>query len=169
MRICVLSPGRGRYTDDVILPRMTHAFVLRSSVAHAHIKRIDAAAAPRRLHRLPRRCSGRLGFSANTLSRSNSLADNVMARRYFMVGFLVFSHDIVVSHGVLCLACFDWTGWPDLTVTAAPCLVSALPLCRLRCPLLTRRCSSDGALLSPIRKPEYRSPNPLRCTTLTHV
>src|SRR5215471_16143856 len=42
-----LMTGRGRYTDDVILPRMTHAFVLRSPVAHAHIKRIDTAAARR--------------------------------------------------------------------------------------------------------------------------
>jgi len=42
-----LITGRGRYTDDVILPRMTHAFVLRSPVAHAHIKRIDTAAARR--------------------------------------------------------------------------------------------------------------------------
>src|SRR6266702_2770101 len=42
-----LITGRGCYTDDVILPRMTHAFVLRSSVAHAHIKRIDATAAQR--------------------------------------------------------------------------------------------------------------------------
>ena len=42
-----LITGRGRYTDDVILPRMTHAFVLRSPVAHADIKRIDAAAARR--------------------------------------------------------------------------------------------------------------------------
>jgi carbon-monoxide dehydrogenase large subunit len=37
-----LVTGRGRYTDDVILPRMTHAFVLRSPVAHAHIKRIQS-------------------------------------------------------------------------------------------------------------------------------
>ena len=42
-----LITGRGCYTDDVILPRMAHAFVLRSPVAHAHIKRIDAAAARR--------------------------------------------------------------------------------------------------------------------------
>ena len=42
-----LITGRGRYTDDIILPRMTHAFVLRSPVAHAYIKRIDAAAARR--------------------------------------------------------------------------------------------------------------------------
>jgi len=42
-----LITGRGCYTDDVILPRMTHAFVLRSPVAHAHIKRVDAAAAQR--------------------------------------------------------------------------------------------------------------------------
>ena len=38
-----LITGRGRYTDDIILPRMTHAFVLRSPLAHAHIKRIDVA------------------------------------------------------------------------------------------------------------------------------
>src|SRR5215470_19145819 len=42
-----LITGRGRYTDDVVLPRMTHAFVLRSPVAHAHINGIDAAAARR--------------------------------------------------------------------------------------------------------------------------
>ena len=28
-----LITGRGRYTDDMILPRMTHAFVLRSRAA----------------------------------------------------------------------------------------------------------------------------------------
>jgi CO/xanthine dehydrogenase Mo-binding subunit len=42
-----LITGRGRYTDDVIIPQMTHAFVLRSPVAHAHIKPIDTAAARR--------------------------------------------------------------------------------------------------------------------------
>jgi carbon-monoxide dehydrogenase large subunit len=42
-----LLTGKGRYTDDIALPRMTHAFVLRSPVAHAHIKRVDAAAARR--------------------------------------------------------------------------------------------------------------------------
>ena len=42
-----LITGRGRYTDDITLPRMTHAFVLRAPVAHAHIKRIDATAARR--------------------------------------------------------------------------------------------------------------------------
>src|ERR1700732_3848477 len=40
-----LVTGHGRYTDDIILPGMAHAFVLRSSVAHAHIKRLDAATA----------------------------------------------------------------------------------------------------------------------------
>ena len=40
-----LITGRGRYTDDISLPRMTHAVVLRSPVAHGHIRRIDAAAA----------------------------------------------------------------------------------------------------------------------------
>jgi carbon-monoxide dehydrogenase large subunit len=42
-----LITGRGRYTDDVTLPRMTHAVVLRSALAHGHIKRIDAAGARR--------------------------------------------------------------------------------------------------------------------------
>ena len=40
-----LITGRGRYTDDISLPRMAHAFVLRAPVAHALIKRIDASAA----------------------------------------------------------------------------------------------------------------------------
>jgi aerobic carbon-monoxide dehydrogenase large subunit len=42
-----LVTGQGRYTDDIVLPRMAHAFVLRSTLAHAHIKRIDTAAARR--------------------------------------------------------------------------------------------------------------------------
>jgi aerobic carbon-monoxide dehydrogenase large subunit len=42
-----LITGQGRYTDDVVLPRMSYAFVLRSPAAHAHIKRIDASAARR--------------------------------------------------------------------------------------------------------------------------
>ena len=42
-----LITGRGRYTDDVTLPNMAHAFVLRAPVAHAAIKRIDTAAARR--------------------------------------------------------------------------------------------------------------------------
>ena len=42
-----LITGRGSYTDDITLPRMTHAFVLRAPVAHARIKRIDATAARR--------------------------------------------------------------------------------------------------------------------------
>ena len=42
-----LITGQGRYTDDIVLPRMAHAFVLRSPLAHARIKRIDAAAARR--------------------------------------------------------------------------------------------------------------------------
>ena len=44
-----LITGKGRYTDDITLPRMTHAFVLRSPIAHAHIKRLDATAARRML------------------------------------------------------------------------------------------------------------------------
>ncbi len=40
-----LITGQGRYTDDIRLPGMAHATVLRSAVAHANVKRIDAAAA----------------------------------------------------------------------------------------------------------------------------
>ena len=40
-----LITGGGRYTDDISLPRMAYAVVLRSPLAHAQIKRIDAAAA----------------------------------------------------------------------------------------------------------------------------
>ena len=40
-----LVTGQGRYTDDIVLPRITYAFVLRSPVAHAHIKRVNTAAA----------------------------------------------------------------------------------------------------------------------------
>ena len=39
--------GRGRYTDDVSLPRMLHAAFLRSPFAHARILAIDAAEARR--------------------------------------------------------------------------------------------------------------------------
>ena len=42
-----LITGQGRYTDDITLPRMAQAFVLRSPMAHAPIKRVDAAAARR--------------------------------------------------------------------------------------------------------------------------
>jgi aerobic carbon-monoxide dehydrogenase large subunit len=42
-----LLTGRGRYTDDITLPRMSHAFVLRSPMAHALIKRVDTATARR--------------------------------------------------------------------------------------------------------------------------
>ena len=40
-----LIRGQGRYTDDIALPRMTYAFVLRAPVAHARIARIDVGAA----------------------------------------------------------------------------------------------------------------------------
>jgi aerobic carbon-monoxide dehydrogenase large subunit len=40
-----LITGRGRYTDDISLPRMAHAVVLRSNVAHAGIRRVDTTAA----------------------------------------------------------------------------------------------------------------------------
>jgi aerobic carbon-monoxide dehydrogenase large subunit len=42
-----LITGQGRYTDDISLPKMAHAVVLRSPLAHAQIKRVDAAAARR--------------------------------------------------------------------------------------------------------------------------
>src|SRR5690348_13405052 len=40
-----LLTGRGRYTDDFVLPRQCHAFVLRSPHAHATIRSIDTRAA----------------------------------------------------------------------------------------------------------------------------
>ncbi|HYA05273.1 MAG TPA: molybdopterin cofactor-binding domain-containing protein, partial [Xanthobacteraceae bacterium] len=40
--------GRGQYIDDVATASMLHAVILRSSVAHGRIRRIDAAAARRR-------------------------------------------------------------------------------------------------------------------------
>ena len=39
--------GRGRYTDDVTLPRMLHAAFVRSPYAHARILRIEVDAAQR--------------------------------------------------------------------------------------------------------------------------
>src|SRR6516165_256322 len=40
-----LLTGRGRYTDDLVLPRLAHAHVLRSPHAHARIRSIDIRAA----------------------------------------------------------------------------------------------------------------------------
>ena len=40
-----LVTGRGSYVDDVQLPGMLHAAVLRSPHAHARIRSIDASAA----------------------------------------------------------------------------------------------------------------------------
>ena len=37
--------GRGRYTDDITLPRMLHAAFVRSPWGHARILKIDTAAA----------------------------------------------------------------------------------------------------------------------------
>ena len=42
-----LLAGKGRYTDDITLPGMVFAAVLRSPVAHARLARLDAAAARR--------------------------------------------------------------------------------------------------------------------------
>src|SRR6516162_7076231 len=40
-----LLTGRGRYTDDFVLPRLAHGFVLRSPHAHARIRSVDTRAA----------------------------------------------------------------------------------------------------------------------------
>ncbi len=37
--------GTGQYTDDIVLPRMTHAFIVRSQVAHARILHVDTSSA----------------------------------------------------------------------------------------------------------------------------
>jgi carbon-monoxide dehydrogenase large subunit len=37
--------GTGEYTDDIVLPRMTHAYILRSHLAHAKITSVDTSAA----------------------------------------------------------------------------------------------------------------------------
>jgi carbon-monoxide dehydrogenase large subunit len=37
--------GKGRYTDDIVLPGMTHAFILRSPHAHANINGVDISGA----------------------------------------------------------------------------------------------------------------------------
>jgi carbon-monoxide dehydrogenase large subunit len=42
-----LITGTGRYTDDISLPRQTHAYFLRSPHAHARLARVDPAAALR--------------------------------------------------------------------------------------------------------------------------
>src|ERR1700720_4260038 len=40
-----LITGHGRYTDDIELPHTAYAYVLRSPVAHAEIRKVDAQAA----------------------------------------------------------------------------------------------------------------------------
>jgi carbon-monoxide dehydrogenase large subunit len=40
-----LLTGRGRYTDDFVLPRLAHAHILRSPHAHARIRSLDTRAA----------------------------------------------------------------------------------------------------------------------------
>ena len=49
-----LLAGRATYTDDVQLPGMLHAAVLRSAHAHARIVRIDASKARAELDFRPR-------------------------------------------------------------------------------------------------------------------
>jgi aerobic carbon-monoxide dehydrogenase large subunit len=40
-----LITGAGRYTDDIVLENMAHAYVLRASVAHATVTRVDVSKA----------------------------------------------------------------------------------------------------------------------------
>jgi carbon-monoxide dehydrogenase large subunit len=42
-----LLTGRGRYVDDIVLPRMVHAVLVRSVHAHARVSRLDLDAARR--------------------------------------------------------------------------------------------------------------------------
>jgi carbon-monoxide dehydrogenase large subunit len=35
------TTGKGKYTDDIVLPNMTHAYIVRSPYAHARIRSID--------------------------------------------------------------------------------------------------------------------------------
>ena len=37
--------GKGRYTDDIVLPGMTYAYLVRSPYAHAKINSIDTSEA----------------------------------------------------------------------------------------------------------------------------
>ena len=62
-----LITGQGRYTDDIDLPHAAQAFVLRSPVAHANIKRIDAAPA--------RRMPGVLLVATGEDTRADGLGD----------------------------------------------------------------------------------------------
>ncbi len=39
------TTGKGQYTDDIVLPNMTYAYILRSPYAHAKINSIDTSAA----------------------------------------------------------------------------------------------------------------------------
>ena len=39
------TSGKGQYTDDIVLPNMTYAYILRSPYAHAKINSIDTSAA----------------------------------------------------------------------------------------------------------------------------
>ena len=40
-----LLTGRGRYVDDLVMPRMAHVAFVRSAHAHARISRVDVAEA----------------------------------------------------------------------------------------------------------------------------
>src|ERR1700674_2315294 len=62
-----LITGKGRYTDDIVLPGMVHAYVLRSPAAHAKIARMDAAQA--------RRMAGALLLLTGEDAAADGLAD----------------------------------------------------------------------------------------------
>ena len=40
-----LITGTGRYTDDIVLPKMAQCVVVRSPAAHANIRKLDASVA----------------------------------------------------------------------------------------------------------------------------
>jgi aerobic carbon-monoxide dehydrogenase large subunit len=62
-----LITGHGRYTDDITLPGMAHAFVLRAPMAHARIVRVDASAT--------RRLPGVLFVGAGEDAKADGLGD----------------------------------------------------------------------------------------------
>ena len=68
--------GEGRYLDDIVLPHMTHAAIVRSPHAHARIVSIDASqgrgAARRRARRHRRRRDRARGTAALLRGRRGS-------------------------------------------------------------------------------------------------
>jgi CO/xanthine dehydrogenase Mo-binding subunit len=70
-----LLTGRGRYGDDLALPRMVHAAFVRSPHAHARIRSMDKTAAPLMLSvasTISATESSRTDYSARTDSATSS-------------------------------------------------------------------------------------------------